>query len=259
MDKKEDFAERRRRQKEKLSLQRAERHKPDSMPTQTALTKQSNPSDVPRADSPGSSENTDDAYVHVDKADAAEADAVLAQPAHGSGNTSEDTKKAAASSSVTKPALTPVKEPARQPAISPSAVTPASKTAEAMGKLKVSAVTEPKQASIQPLTASSIASEANPQAALQGLSEEQSAAPAVQRSPQVEGLSLYPGRGVSQRPQPVKVAVSKAAASDMQSPKQKQQVHDAKPETGSSQASGSSNAPTQAAVSTSLVLTIMRP
>ncbi|CAK0787853.1 hypothetical protein CVIRNUC_011075 [Coccomyxa viridis] len=75
MDKKEDFAERRARQKEKLRAQRAER--------QTAATsgKPSSSSRSPRGGSPGNSDDTDDAFVHVDKADAAEAPLPASGPA----------------------------------------------------------------------------------------------------------------------------------------------------------------------------------
>lgn len=75
MDKKEDFAERRARQKEKLRAQRAER--------QTAATsgKPSSSSRSPKGGSPGNSDDTDDAFVHVDKADAAEAPLPASGPA----------------------------------------------------------------------------------------------------------------------------------------------------------------------------------
>ena len=227
------------------------------MPAQTALTKVSEPANAPRADSPGSSENTDDAYVHVDKADAAEADTAPAQPSQSPSKISGAERTAAASSSVTKPAFSPAKQPARQPAIFPSAISPASRTSEVMGQLQVSADVEPEQAQIQalkdPSSTSEVTGPSNTQAALQGSSQERSAAPASQRSPRAEGLSVQPGRDVAERPQPA--AVSKGAGGDTQSSKQRQQVHDAKPEAGSSQASGSSSAPTQAAVSTSPGLT----
>ena len=66
MEKKEDFAERRARQKEKLKAQRAERR------TAATSGKPSSSSTSPRGGSPGNSDDTDDAFVHIDKADAAE-------------------------------------------------------------------------------------------------------------------------------------------------------------------------------------------
>ena len=223
------------------------------MPTQTALTRHSKPSDVLKADSPGSSENTDDAYVHVDKADAAEADTAPAQPSQSPGNRSAAERIAAASSMITKPALSPTKQPAQQPAIFPSVVSPATKTAEATGKLKFSADVETDQAQTQsqPRTAPSSASQSNPREALQGPSQQHSAGPAVQHEVEAGGLSLHSGRDAPQRPQPAKAGSKKAAASDIQSLQQRQQVQDAKPEAGPSQASESSSAPRQAVVSAS--------
>ena len=75
MEKKEDFAERRARQKERLRAQRAERR------TAATSGKPSSSSTSPRGGSPGNSDDTDDAFVHVDKADAAEAPLPASGPA----------------------------------------------------------------------------------------------------------------------------------------------------------------------------------
>ena len=82
MEKREDFAERRARQKEKLRAQRAERR------TAATSGKPSSSSISPRGGSPGNSDDTDDAFVHVDKADAAGAPLPALGPAQAATSSS---------------------------------------------------------------------------------------------------------------------------------------------------------------------------
>ena len=240
MDKKEDFAERRRRQREKLSLQRAERRIADSVPTQPSSARCSSISDRPIADSPGSSENTDDAYVHVDKADAEEAEIVSAQPPKSSSNTSGATLIAAGSSTATKPALSPVKLSTRQFADLSNAVSPAKKAAEAMGKLQVSNQAVPKQAKslVVPFNASEAPETTHLQASLSAPSQKHPVAAAMQRGQQ--------GGKITDRVRPAKGPVSVSPESNVRSPKQKQDVQLGPSNT---RASANSSAPEQQVVS----------
>ena len=244
MDKKEDFAERRRRQREKLSLQRAERRIADSVPTQPSSARCSSISDRPIADSPGSSENTDDAYVHVDKADAEEAEIVSAQPPKSSSNTSGATLIAAGSSTATKPALSPVKLSTRQFADLSNAVSPAKKAAEAMGKLQVSNQAVPKQAKslVVPFNASEAPETTHLQASLSAPSQKHPVAAAMQR--QLE--TGEQGGKITDRVRPAKGPVSARPESNVRSPKQKQDVQLGPSNT---RASANSSAPEQQVVS----------
>ena len=248
MDKKEDFAERRRRQKEKLSLQRAERRIAESMPRPPSAVENSKPSDRPFADSPGSSENTDDAYVHVDKADAEEAEVVSAQPPESSGDIGGATRIAAGPSTVTKPAPSPVQQSVQQPVGLSTAARPASKTAEAMGKLQVSTQALPNQS--KTLAASCDATDApettNLQAAVHAPSLKHPAAPAVRHQLNIEEHGHYPRGQMTERLRPAKGAVSGKPESSAQSPEQKQDVQLG---VSSARASASSIAPKQQVVS----------
>lgn len=234
MDTKEGFAERRRRQKEKLSLQRAERRMAASTPIEPVSTKISSPSEMFTADSPDSSENTDDAFVHVNKADAAEADVTSAQPSQTAGSFSRAVKPAVESSPSTTPASSPVRGKAQQPVGFTSVASPTSETAEAMSKLQVDSPAATKKLQAQVGAASNNASGApttpTQQATLQGPTKEQSAAQSAQHRPRAGGQSPHPGGEVTQRLEPASSAVSEGPESNARSPEQKQQIHGARPD-----------------------------
>jgi len=188
MDKNNTFAERRERQREKLMAQRAERRMTASTAADRAIAKPSSNSEVARADSPGSSEGIDDAFVHVDKADATGADISAASSDQSSlGSGSNAAQSAPASSPVKRSAPSPTECAAMQII----RTSPTRQTMEAMEKLQMSPpdATEKPQARVPAATSTAAAS--SPQinaseAAQPSLSKERSAAPSLRQRPTEE-------------------------------------------------------------------------
>ena len=191
MDKNSTFAERRERQKEKLMAQRAERRMTASTAADRAIVKPSNISEVARADSPGSSEGIDDAFVHVDKADATGADVPAASPGQSSlGSGSNAAQSASASSPVKRSAPSPTECAAMQTI----RASPTRQAAEAMGKLWVSPPGATAKPQARASTATNTAAASSPQvsaseAAQPSLSKERLAAPSLQQRATDEALS----------------------------------------------------------------------
>ena len=115
MDKKEDFAERRARQKEKLRAQRAERRVASSTNAESGLATPSSTPLLAKADSAADSEGND--FVHVEKEDAAQADLGVVS-----------TQAPFVAKLHMSPVSFPAKHKAETPASSPSAPKPISKT-----------------------------------------------------------------------------------------------------------------------------------
>ena len=122
MDKMEDFAERRARQKEKLRAQRAERRLASSTNAESALPTPSSAPPLAMADSAADSEGND--FVHVEREDAAQADL---------GGVSTQTPLMAELNK--SPVTSPAKHKAKTPASSPSAPKSVSKTEDGMQRL----------------------------------------------------------------------------------------------------------------------------
>lgn len=181
MDKKEGFAERRARQKEKLMAQRAEKRIATSTAMDNAAPQPNSDSPVSRADSPGSAEG----FVHVDRADASDMDSAASSLAQ------EATEQAVVHSPVgLKPGKSNTsflaESKARQPASSSPAAVPTSKAAEDTQKLQITLPAVP--APMQPHAALSLSATAEhahasgSQAAAAAQLEEHPATQGVQHS-----------------------------------------------------------------------------
>jgi hypothetical protein len=122
MDKKEDFAERRARQKEKLRGQRAEKRLASSTKARCTSTTPSSTPLQAKADRAADSEGHD--FVHVEKEDAAQADSGVALA------------KAPLVAKVNlRPISYPAQHKAKSPTGSPFASKPISKAEDGLGKL----------------------------------------------------------------------------------------------------------------------------